>query len=424
MALTKRGKTWHTHFFVDGQRYRQSLETGDWREAQAKQKELIAQAKDGRLGACARGFARLSFNEAADRYLEGRTLELSTSSKKKEAQLLAKPRKFFAQQTVSKITGEQVLAFREWRVKDRVGPATINMEIGVMRRILKRAKRWHLIAADLKPLREPRTIGRAMSMDEKLRLLRLAAKNPDWQNARLAAVLALNTTMRGCEIKQLRWRDIDLMGKTLTICKSKTLAGERVIPLNANAYSTVLELRERAKKIGSEPQHFVFPSCENGHVDADMAQKSWRSSWRQLTKAIECPQCGKIQCSGKNCSNKECNADIEKVKSSSAGLRFHDLRHQAITELAESQASDQTIMSIAGHVSPRMLAHYSHVRLEAKRNALDALATPVANPALSRQGPTCNSEVEQAGYDTRNDTTRRQAEAVPLELIVSGSTHR
>ncbi len=39
--------------------------------------------------------------------------------------------------------------------------------------------------------------------------------------------------------------------------------------------------------------------------------------------------------------------------------------HAAITELAESQASDRTIMSIAGHVSQQMLAHYSHVRIEA-----------------------------------------------------------
>lgn len=37
MALVKRGKKCHTHFFVDGQRYRQSLETGDWREAPAKE---------------------------------------------------------------------------------------------------------------------------------------------------------------------------------------------------------------------------------------------------------------------------------------------------------------------------------------------------------------------------------------------------
>ena len=62
------------------------------------------------------------------------------------------------------------------------------------------------------------------------------------------------------------------------------------------------------------------------------------------------------------------------LKSSTAGLRFHDLRHHAITELAESQASDRTVMSIAGHVSQQMLAHYSHVRIEAKRKALAALA--------------------------------------------------
>jgi integrase len=66
--------------------------------------------------------------------------------------------------------------------------------------------------------------------NEKLRLVRLAARNTDWQTARLAMTLALNTTMRGCEIKNLRWRDIDLMSKLLTIQKSKTEAGERVIP--------------------------------------------------------------------------------------------------------------------------------------------------------------------------------------------------
>jgi hypothetical protein len=32
-------------------------------------------------------------------------------------------------------------------------------------------------------------------------------------------------------------------------------------------------------------------------------------------------------------------------------------------------------MAIAGHVSPKMLAHYSHVRLDAKRQALDALSS-------------------------------------------------
>ena len=44
MSLYKRGKTWHTDFSVNGERFRQSLDTTDWREAQAKEKELIGQA--------------------------------------------------------------------------------------------------------------------------------------------------------------------------------------------------------------------------------------------------------------------------------------------------------------------------------------------------------------------------------------------
>jgi hypothetical protein len=57
-------------------------------------------------------------------------------------------------------------------------------------------------------------------------------------------------------------------------------------------------------------------------------------------------------------------------------LRPHDLRHHAITKLAESsEASEQTIMSIAGHVSREMLEHYSHIRQEAKRRAVESLIT-------------------------------------------------
>jgi hypothetical protein len=57
------------------------------------------------------------------------------------------------------------------------------------------------------------------------------------------------------------------------------------------------------------------------------------------------------------------------------GLRFHDLRHHAITELCELGLSDMTIMGIAGHVSKEMLEHYSHIRIKAKREALERLDT-------------------------------------------------
>jgi integrase len=64
---------------------------------------------------------------------------------------------------------------------------------------------------------------------------------------------------------------------------------------------------------------------------------------------------------------------VEEGGSAVPGLRFHDLRHQAITELAEVGASDGTLMALAGHMSRRMMEHYSHVRMTAKRDALAKL---------------------------------------------------
>ena len=80
------------------------------------------------------------------------------------------------------------------------------------------------------------------------------------------------------------------------------------------------------------------------------------------------------------------------------GFRFHDLRHCAITSLAETGASDSTIMAITGHVSRRMLERYSHVRMEAKRKAVECL------PKSSKMG----------GYDTNRDTKTADIAVKPM----------
>src|ERR1700746_562848 len=72
------------------------------------------------------------------------------------------------------------------------------------------------------------------------------------------------------------------------------------------------------------------------------------------------------------------------LKRAGVQLRFHDLRHTCITKLAESQASEQTLMAISGHVSRRMIEHYSHIRMEAKRTALDAIAEPISEVAVAQ----------------------------------------
>jgi len=378
MALYKRGKTWHTDFTVNGQRFRQSLETTDWREAQSKEKERIAQASAGKLAPSSQQFSKLSVPQAIDRYLEDRAAHVQPRSKRSESDHAKPIREYFASLPVGRLDAESLLAYIRHRKAKSLSNTTVNMEIGILRRILKRAKRWHMVEDEIPQLPERRDVGRALSPEEKLHFLKLAQSKPEWEIAYLASILALNTTMRGCEIRQLQWRDIDFMDRSLVIRRSKTLAGERLIPLNANAYAATMRLRERSKKLFGEtlqPDWYVFPSSEGySKPDPKRPMSGWRSAWRSFTRSVICPACGVLQSPSKTCSNPKCQADIEKIKSSLAGLRFHDLRHHAITELAESQTSDRTIMSIAGHVSQRMLAHYSHVRTEAKRKALEALA--------------------------------------------------
>ena len=59
-----------------------------------------------------------------------------------------------------------------------------------------------------------------------------------------------------------------------------------------------------------------------------------------------------------------------------AGVRYrwHDCRQSFISRLAENpHVSEETIKSLAGHVSKRMLERYSHIRTQAKRDAIAVL---------------------------------------------------
>jgi integrase len=180
--------------------------------------------------------------------------------------------------------------------------------------------------------------------------------------------------------------------------------------MNDEVYGIIMRLRERAKLFrGIESQHYVFPACEHGHFDPSQHQKSFRTAWRSLTRAIQCPACGRFQNPSETCTNAACKADTRSLASPVAGLRFLNLRHHAITELAESQASDQTIMALAGHVSAKMLARYSHVRVEARRQAVAALS---ARPMGSRF-----TAGQATRHDTNNDTKHGVME-VPAPQVI------
>src|SRR5262249_49615885 len=143
---------------------------------------------------------------------------------------------FFGDKLVKRIGVDDLAAYRAKRINgDGVSSSTFNWELDILRGVLKRAKCWRRFAEEdsarsLK--RSPAKVGRALEPKEKERLLSVAKSNPDWETAYLAQALAFNTTMRGCEIKSLRWADVDLLNREVTIRHSKTAASERTIPLN------------------------------------------------------------------------------------------------------------------------------------------------------------------------------------------------
>lgn len=135
-----------------------------------------------------------------------------------------------------------------------------------------------------------------------------------------------------------------------------------------------------------EPDHFLFPLFRSKHTrlsaeqrgsgfDPTRHQKTWRSAWRSLRKAAA-QQASDLAVRAANqadASPEAAEGQHRKAAAPFVGLRFHDLRHCAITKLAESEASDQTIMSIAGHLDRKMLEHYSHIRNAAKRKAVEGI---------------------------------------------------
>ena len=411
MAPYKRSGVFYSDISLNGRRYRQSLSTSDWRKAQQLERDLAETLKkQAALSVNApQDFARLALTQALDHYIADREYALEPKTIRTERERSKQLKRQLGAIPVKKLTVADIMEYLRKRRSAGIAPGTINRELDLIRGVLKRARLWSLFADDIRPLKTTEHIGRALSHDEKTRLLLLAGSRPEWQTVYWATLLALNTTCRSIELKRLRWRDVDFLQREMTIRKSKTAAGIRVLPLNEVAFRVLLAIRSRAQRFnGTDPSHFVFCACEVGGIDPSSPQKSWRTAWRSLTRSINCPACGLLQTPVDHCRRPECRHLIKDVRSPLAGLRFHDLRHHAITELAESQTSDQTIMALAGHVSRKMLSHYSHIRSSAKKHALDALAK--TSPNLPNLGD--GSE----GYDTKPVTKAKGAEdgALPV----------
>jgi len=295
-----------------------------------------------------------TFEKAASDWLKGREGRVAPSTLTIGRVSIMHLTPAFGDKLLCDISPKAVEAYQQARLREGAQGRTVNIEVQALRQVLKAHKCWKDLEGEIHALKERKDVGRALTPEEEGGLLAECAKADS--ACYTAVVLALNTTMRKDEIRRLQWKQVDLFDGVLTVGKSKTDAGTgRVIPLNPAVRRALADWGEAFPS--REPEHYVFPLAEgNSKPDFARPAKGWRTAWRNACKR--------------------------------AGLkmRFHDLRHTAITKLAEGQASDQTIMAIAGHVSRAMLEHYSHIRMAAKRAAVEAISTPLPAPACGKVG--------------------------------------
>jgi integrase len=80
---------------------------------------------------------------------------------------------------------------------------------------------------------------------------------------------------------------------------------------------------------------------------------------------------------------------MRKIKSPTQGLRFHDLRHTFITHLVERGVPLGVIQTFVGHLSARMVRHYTHVTSGVARKAVELLDEEL----MLARGPRITEEI-------------------------------
>jgi integrase len=356
MSVYKRGDVWWYKFRFAGQVIRES--------SKSESKTVAKDAERARRRTLEEGYNQIkrrtlppTFERAGLTWLEGEKPHLAERTYEiYEVALRCHLKPELGRLLLCDIDAARIARYQARRKSENASARTLNKELQVLRQILRRHKLWANLQGDVKFERESENIGKALTQEEEGRLLSACESN---LLLHTVVTLALNTTLRKKEIRKLQWERVDLCKRTLMVGKTKTEGGSgRLIPLNPPTFTALVKWAGRFPE--SKAGDYVFPACEAAgiererpdaeRIDPSRPITSWRTAWRAA------------------------------LKRAGLRLRFHDLRHTCITKLGESQASDQTIMAIAGHLSRKMLEHYSHIRLQAKRTALDAIAKPVSGP--------------------------------------------
>ncbi len=219
---------------------------------------------------------------------------------------------------LTQLTPSVLGKYRDERL-EKVSSGTVIREFAYFSSIINLArKEWGInlenpVSKVRKPL-SPQGRNRVLSKLERAELL-LAVKPQGRRSPWLEPVVifALETGMRRSEILSLRWKDIDFTKRLASLEMTKN--GERrVVPLSSIAIANIDRLPRSIDGKIFPISAYALAACFN--------------------RAIK-------------------RAGIE-------DFRFHDLRHTAITQLAEKLPNLIELAAVTGHKSLKMLQRYYH----------------------------------------------------------------
>jgi integrase len=297
------------------------------------------------------------------------------------------------------IEAKDVAKYQTIRLEEGASNRTANIEVGMLRQIMRKYGMWARIQSDVTMLPERQDVGCALTPEEENTLLLECGRSVS--RALLPfVVLALETGARFNVVRILQWGNIDFAARCLQFGKDKTAAGTgRVIPLNPRAVET---LKFWAQEFPNrQPKHFVFPFVRYGlhgtegifggvvrvyEFDPAKPVGTIQSAWESAKKRTQrhCPNCkGGIlidhekPATGYECH--ECRFETPHLPVGLSAVRFHDLRHSAVSRMIAARVPIPIIAKIVGwspSTMAKMAARYGHFGVEELRSAVESISSP------------------------------------------------
>lgn len=373
MSVYKRGGSYHYEFLFAGKRIRESAHTPS--------KTVAKEAEKNRRRELERTLAGLPATDRMDRiksvaemvkaYLESYSLAHRAKSVLFAKGRLAHVSRLLGTRLLPDVTEGAIHAYMRTRLDEGVSGRTINMEVGELSRAIGHP--WSTLWPKVRKMEERKDVGKALSTAEERRLLDAATSQTSPNRSQTMGTflrVALMTGMRSGEILGLTWGQVDLSKRVITVGRAKTSSGTgRQIPINGDLVAVLSTHASWAQeRFGMvEAGHYLFPFGKPTPSDPSQPMTDITGAWDALRERA-CVNC-----------------------------RLHDLRHTAATKMAEAGVPESTMLALMGHMSRAMLERYSHIRMAAKREAVEALCAlkPKADSEVSpTKSPTSGASVQ------------------------------